>query len=59
MKKISRRGFVEHSAITAGLMGMAGLGTAQGAESSAPPSAGNFTAIDLRQFGAKGDGENR
>lgn len=56
---LSRRGFVEHSALAAGLMGMAGLTSAQDEkpERPAPPSAAATPPVDLRQYGARGDGK--
>jgi hypothetical protein len=57
--RLSRRGFVENSALAAGLMGMAGLAPAsvQGAGPDELPGGTSFTPVDARQFGAKGDGK--
>ena len=53
--KLSRRHFVEHSALTAGLMGMAGLAAAQ---DEGPPPSTAITPVDFRRYGAKGDGKS-
>ncbi len=57
---LSRRRFVERSALTAGLLGAAGLapGTSHAADST---GSGNVPAVrptDAREHGAKGDGKS-
>ncbi len=54
-RPLSRRSFVENTAITLGLLGSATVG-AYGAEQANPPGAATGRYLNVRQLGAKGDG---
>lgn len=57
--RISRRNFVERSALTAGLLGAAGLSPTPsvGADQTGVTAAAALRGLDARQYGAKGDGK--
>ena len=55
-RPLSRRSFVENSAIALGLLGPAAVAGSYGAEPSNPPSTVTANQVNPRQFGAKGDG---
>jgi len=57
--RLSRRRYVERSALTAGVLGAAGLaGTkGDGAEAGEAPTLTATSAVNARQHGARGDGQ--
>jgi hypothetical protein len=57
--RFSRRSFVEHSALAAGVLGAAGLATTRGygAEATEAPVLAATSGVSARQHGAKGDGK--
>ena len=57
--RFSRRSFVEHSALAAGLLGAAGLAPAKGygAEAAEVSHLAGTSRVDARAYGAKGDGK--
>jgi len=56
---LSRRSFVERSALAAGLLGTAGMAPTKGhgAETAEGPALAAASRLDARQHGAKGDGK--
>src|SRR5208282_988983 len=57
--RLSRRSFVEHSGLAAGVLGAAGLATtrAYGTEAAEAPALAATSGVNARQLGAKGDGK--
>jgi Pectate lyase superfamily protein len=57
--RLSRRSFVEHSAMAAGVLGAAGLASsrAHGAETDQTPELSATLGVNARLHGAKGDGK--
>ena len=57
--RLTRRSFVEHSALAAGLLGAAGLAQRKsyGAESPEVSAAAAASGVNARQHGMKGDGQ--
>src|SRR5512136_575809 len=57
--RLSRRSFVEHSALTAGLLGAAGLAPTRGygAEASEASVLAATSRVNAREHGARGDGK--
>ena len=55
-RPLSRRSFVENTAITLGLLGSAAFADSYGAEQSSPPNPTTGNHVNARQLGAKGDG---
>jgi len=55
-RPLSRRSFVENTAITLGLFGSAAFAGSYGAEQSSPPNTTTGNHVNARQLGAKGDG---
>jgi len=53
---LSRRSFVENSALALGSLGALGAATSCGAETASPSSFPSASQINARQYGAKGDG---
>ena len=57
--RLSRRSFVEHSALAAGLLGAAGLAQSKsyGADAAQASALAATSSVNARQHGAKGDGK--
>ena len=57
--RLSRRAFVEHSTLAAGLLGAAGMATTRacGAEAAEAPALAAGSGVNARQHGARGDGK--
>jgi hypothetical protein len=57
--RLSRRAFVEHSALAAGLLGAAGIPSTQthGAEATEASALASSSPVNARQHGAKADGK--
>jgi hypothetical protein len=54
--RLSRRSFVENSALAFGLLGSVGTPKSYGAEADSPSNISSVGQINARQYGAKGDG---
>src|SRR5208283_5812604 len=56
--RLTRRSFVEHSALAAGLLGAAGLATTRGSGAKAAEASASAATsrVNAREHGAKGDG---
>ena len=55
--RLSRRTFVEHSALAAGLLGAAGSTQTYAAEAAEASVLASSTLVNARQHGAKADGK--